>query len=170
MLWTKTGDQAWFDDRCKKAAAKKRHLFKTMKENNTQENIDKFAEARKRYNHEEKLSKRRYNKKLKEGLSDSGLSSKQWWRRVNTVSEKSSESDIPVLKDGLLVCTSAKAKVEKLDQTFVSKCQLQHAEDPAPEVEVAPSKTLDTVVLKAKDIQQLLTKLNPDKVTGPEGV
>ena len=49
MLRTETGDKAWFDDRCRKAAARKRHLFKTMKENNTQENIDKFAEARKRY-------------------------------------------------------------------------------------------------------------------------
>ena len=55
MLWTETGDKAWFDDRYRKAAARKRHLFKKMKENNTQENIDKFAEARKRYNHEEKL-------------------------------------------------------------------------------------------------------------------
>lgn len=98
------------------------------------------------------------------------VSSKQWWRLVNTLSEKSAGSDIPVLKDGLLVCTSAKAKVEKLGQTFASKCQLPHAEDPAPEVEVTPSKTLDTVVLKAKDIQQLLRKLNPDKATGPEGV
>ena len=51
-----------------------------MKENNTQENIDKFAEARKRYS----------------------LSSKQWWRLVNTITEKSAGSDIPVLKDGLL--------------------------------------------------------------------
>ena len=130
MLWTETGDNAWFDDRCRKAAARKRHLFKTMKENNTQENIDKFAEARKRYS----------------------LSSKQWWRLVSTITEKSAGSDIPVLKDGLLVCTSAKAKVEKLGQTLASKSQLQHAEDPAPEVEVTPSKPLDTAVLKAKDI------------------
>lgn len=57
-----------------------------------------------------------------------------------------------MLKDGLLVCTSAKAKVEKLGQTFASKSQLQHAEDLAPEVEVTPSKPLDTAVLKAKDI------------------
>ena len=60
---------------------------------------------------------------------------------MNTVSEKSAQSDIPVLKDDLLVCTSAKAKVEKLGQTFASKSQLQHAEDPAPEVEVTPIKT-----------------------------
>ena len=43
-------------------------------------------------------------------------------------------------------------KVEKLRQTFASKSQLQHAEDPAPEVEVTLSKPLDTAVLKAKDI------------------
>ena len=75
-----------------------------------------------------------------------------------------------MLKDGLVVCTSANAKVEKLGHTFASKCQLQHAEDPGPEVEVTLSKTLDTVVLKAKDIKQLLRKLNRDKATGPEGV
>ena len=86
-------------------SARERHLFKTVKENNTQENIDKFAEARKRYS----------------------LSSKQWWRLVNTITEKSAGSDIPVLKDGLLVCTSAKAKVEKLGQTLHPKvnCSMQ---------------------------------------------
>ena len=71
---------------------------------------------------------------------------------MNTLSEKSAGSDIPVLKDGLLVCASAKAKVEKLGQTLASKSQLQHAEDPAPKVEVTPSKPLDTAVLKAEDI------------------
>ena len=66
--------------------------------------------------------------------------------------------------------TSAKAKAEKLGQTFASKRQLQHAEDPAPDLKVTPSKTLDTAVFKANDIQRLLRKLNPDKATGPGGI
>ena len=55
----------------------------------TPTNKDKFAKARKEFNHAEKITKRRYNNKLKRELSDSSLSSKKWWNTVNTLSGKS---------------------------------------------------------------------------------
>ena len=47
----KTGDKVWIDDHCKRAATKKRRLFKKLKKNN---NKVKFTEARKENNHAEK--------------------------------------------------------------------------------------------------------------------
>ena len=91
---------------------------------------------------------------------------------MNTLSEKSAGSDIPLLKDGLLVCTSAKEKVENLGQTFASKCQLQHAEDSTLESVSNPIKNTGYCSLKRQGLteQQLLRKLNSDKATCPEGV
>ena len=70
----------------------------------TPTNKDKFAKARKEFNHAEKITKRRYNNKLKRELSDSSLSSKKWWNTVNTLSGKlppnanSRMQRIPLLK------------------------------------------------------------------------
>ena len=92
----KTGNPVWFDNHCRKAATRKRHLFKKLKENNTQENRDKFAESRWEFNHVDKKT-RRYNNKLKEDLPDGSLSSKKWWNTVNTLTTRMARSDIPVL-------------------------------------------------------------------------
>ena len=38
----KTEDKVWFDDRCRKAAIRKRPLFRQLKKKNTPENKQKF--------------------------------------------------------------------------------------------------------------------------------
>ena len=116
----------------------------------TSTNKDTFAKARKEFNHAEKIAKRRY--KLKRELADSSLSSKKWWNTVNTLSGKSTRADIPVLKDQHQTYTSAKEKVEKFCLTFATKCQLDNAEDPAPEVQRSTAHSTERIAFRAKDI------------------
>ena len=170
LVSKKTGDKVWFDDQCKRAARKKRRLFKKLKKNNTARNKDKFTEARKEYNHAEKLARRRYNIKLRKELSDGSLSSKKWWNIVNTLSGKSTRTDIPVLKDDQQVYTSARDKAEKFCQTFATKCQLDNAEDPAPQVQQSTTCTKERIAFRHKDVRKLLRNLQPDKATGPDEI
>lgn len=81
------------------------------------------SEARRNYNLAEKKA-RYYSNKLRKKLSDGSLSSKKWWNTVNTLSGKSTRTDIPVLKDQHHVYTTAKEKAQKFCQTFAAKCQL----------------------------------------------
>ena len=120
----KAGDKVWLDDLYKWTAIRKRHLFKKLKKNKTEENKVKFTEARKEYNHAEKEARKRYNKKLKKELSDGSLSSKKWWNTINTLSGKSTRADIPVLKDKHQVFTSAKEKAERFCTIFTRNASL----------------------------------------------
>ena len=170
IVTNKTGNKVWFDDHCKKAATKKRRLYRKLKKNNTSENKNKFANARKEYNKIEKQAKRKYNNKLKDDLSDGSLSSKKWWQTVNSLSGRTAKADIPVLKDQNQVYTTAKEKAEKLGQTFAKKCQLENAEEPPPEVQRTTTHVKDNIAFKAKDIRRLLRNLKPDKATGPDEI
>ena len=170
LVSKKTGDKIWFDDHCKRAATKKRRLFRVLKKKNTEENKNNFTKARKEYNHVEKVAKRRYNNKLKKELSDGSLSSKKWWNTVNTLSGKSTRADIPVLKDEHQAYTSAKDKAEKFCQTFATKCQLASAEEPAPQVQRSTAYSKEQIVFRTKDVRKLLRNLQPDKATGPDEI
>jgi hypothetical protein len=56
------------------------------------------AEAKQSYNQADKQARRRYNTKLKENPDDKTLTSKKWWRIVNTLSGRTAHSDIPVIE------------------------------------------------------------------------
>lgn len=134
IVTKKIGDKAWFDDKCRRAARKKRRLFKKSKKDKTDTSKAKFVEARRSYNQVEKQARRRYNTKLREDLADKTLSSKKWWRIVNTLSGRTARSDIPVIEHQGVAHTTARAKAETFCQTFAKKCRHQDAEDQAPDV------------------------------------
>ena len=43
LVTRKTGDKVWFNDNCRRAAKKKRRLFRKLKKNNSKDNRAKFA-------------------------------------------------------------------------------------------------------------------------------
>ena len=165
---TKTGDKAWFDDKCRRAANKKRRLFKKAKKSQTEASKVKFTEARHSFNQAEKQARRNYNNKLKKDLADKTLSSKKWWRIVNSLSGRNARSDIPVIEHQQVAHITARDKAETFCQTFAEKCTLQGAEDVAPHVLPSTSKSFDKIVFKPKHVRKLLQHLKPDKATGPD--
>ncbi|KAI8518904.1 hypothetical protein Bbelb_021610 [Branchiostoma belcheri] len=130
----------------------------------------KFTKARKEYNRAEKQAKRRYNKKLKDKLTDGSITSKKWWNTVNTLSGRKARANIPVLKAEGHTCTTAKEKAEILAQTFARKCQLENAEESAPDVPVTTPHTLKNITFKPKEIRKILRELQPDKANGPDAI
>ena len=99
LVTKKTGEKVWFDDHCRKAATKKRRLFRKMKgKNSTDLNKEKFTKARKDYNRAERQAKNRYKNKLKEELTDGSLSSKKWWNTVNSFLWEKRQSRYTCLK------------------------------------------------------------------------
>jgi hypothetical protein len=166
----KPGDKAWFNDKCKQAAAKKRVLFRKLKKENTQENKVNFAHARSEFNHAEMVAKVSYNNRLKEDLTDSSLTSKSWWKIVNTLSGSATHSDIPVIDHQNQAHITAKDKAEVFCEAFTKKCRLDKADDPAPSIPSSTSATKDHIVFKCKDVKKLLQQLKPDKATGPDQI
>ncbi|KAJ8356350.1 hypothetical protein SKAU_G00191440 [Synaphobranchus kaupii] len=127
-----------------------------------------FVEARRSFNQAEKHATRCYNTKLRKDLADKTLSSKKWWRIVNTLFGRTARSDIPVIEHQGVAHIKVRDKAKTFCQTFAEKCRLQNAEDQAPEVCPTTTKSFDKVVCKPKDIRKLLQHLTPDKATGPD--
>jgi len=166
----KTGDKAWFDDKCRRAARKKRRLFRHLKKNNTTLNKDKFAQARKSFNQAEKQARRNYNTKLKEKLADTSLSSKKWWGVVNSLSGRTGHSDIPVIEHSGVTHITAQDKANVFCQAFAEKCHLPDADDPPPDVRQTTTSSIEDITFKPKDINKILKSLKPDKACGPDQI
>ncbi|KAI8518836.1 hypothetical protein Bbelb_020930 [Branchiostoma belcheri] len=79
-------------------------------------------------------------------------------------------ANIPVLKAEGHTCTTAKEKAEILAQTFARKCQLENAEESAPDVPVTTPHTLKNITFKPKEIRKILRELQPDKANGPDAI
>ena len=170
IVTRKTADKVWFDDNCRHTAKKKHRLFSKLKRNNCHDNKAKFTGAIKEYNLAEKKARRKYNNKLRKELSDGSLSSKKAWNTVNTLSGKPTRTDIPVLKDQHHVYTTAKEKAQKFCQTFAAKCQLDNADELAPDCPLTTTCKIERVTFKAKDVRRLFKNLQPDKTSGPDNI
>jgi len=96
------------------------------------------------------------------------LSSKKWWRTVNTLSGRVSQSEIPVIEHHGVAHITAKDKAETFCQTFADKCHLENANDQAPYVAPTTTKSISSVIFKHKDVKKILKHLKPDKATGPD--
>ena len=51
-----------------------------------------------------------------------------------------------------------------------NKCQLENAEDPAPEGQQSTAHSNELIAFRVKDIKKLPKNLQPDKVTGLDGI
>ena len=160
----------WFDEKCSKAARKKRRLFRQLKDNNNPTNKQKFAEARHAYNQAEKQAKRNHNAKLTKELTDNSLSGKRWWKLVNSLSGRAAISDISVIIHNDTAHITAREKAEVFSTAFSQKCHLPDASAPAPHITHSPSCTIDNIAFKPKDIKRLLKGLKPDKASGPDQI
>ena len=166
----KPGDKAWFNDECRKAAKKKRRIFKELKKHGTDSNKENFTKARKSYNKVEKEAKKNYDSKLKEDLTDNNLSSKKWWRVVNLLSGRAGHCDIPVIAHDGEAHTTAREKSDVFCKTFAEKCHLPDADDLAPNLDQSTTASIDSITFKPKAVHRLLKQLSPDKATGPDEI
>ena len=166
----KVTDKPWFNDKCRKLSAKKRRVFKQMKADNTSHNKARFREVQKEYNQAEKVARAQYTLKLKEELANEGLSSKKWWKKVNSLSGKSTRNHIPVLKkDGVYHSTSVE-KAEILATTFANKCNVGQPAEPAPELTKRCSVSMSNFKFKPKDVRHIMTNLKIEKATGKDQI
>ena len=164
----KTGDKAWFDDKCRCAANKKRRLYRQMRINNNPESKNKFIESRKMYNKVERQAKINYNLKIKRDLADNQLSSKKWWGIINSISGRTGKSETPIIVQNGISYESSHEKAEVFCQTFSEKCKLPNADDQPPDVTQFPTTRLDNIIFKPKYIKKILQKLDTDKASGPD--
>ena len=169
-ITNKVNDKPWFNDHCRKLVAKKRRLHNIAKASQDPEHINAFNRARSEYNKAERKAKAAYRKRLRDELTDTGISSKKWWKTVNSLSGKSSKTSIPVLKKNESLYSSAKEKSEVLADTFANKCKIEDANDTAPEVNKHCTKTMSSFKFKPKEIRQVLKKLNIEKATGMDQI
>ena len=103
------------------------------------------------FNKAEKEAKRKYNTKLKEDLTNSNLSTKKWWRVVNSLAGKAAHSDIPVIVHDDVAHITDKEKANIFSPHLVDSPTI------IPSIDI---------IFKPKIIKQLLKQLVPDKATG----
>ena len=170
VITKKPGDKAWFDDKCRAAARRKRRLFNHMKKEGSTASKKKFQQARRDYIQAEKAARANHNRRLREDLTDSNISSKKWWQVVNSLSGKTTQTNIPVIEENGNAHTTARDKAEAFCKIFAEKCRLPHADAPPPILDVETEASLDNITFRPKNVRKQLRRLKPDKATGPDRI
>ena len=166
----KVTDKPWFNDQCRRLTAKKRRVFNIKKKNPSDMNIKAFQKVQKEYKRAEKRARAQHSAKLKEELSNEKLSSKKWWKTVNSLAGKSSKTNIPVLKKDGVMHSTTQQKVEVLANTFAEKCKLDQCDDSPPTVTKETSASMSNFKFKPKEVRHILKNLKIEKATGKDQI
>ena len=106
---------------------------------------------------------------FKSELSNLSHSSKSWWGLIKSVSDVCFTS-IPSLTSNGHTADTAPEKAECLNSVFASKSCVQN---PLLTVPTLPSHTqlsLDSVSFSSEKVESLLSNLDSDSATGPDGI
>ena len=159
----------WFTEACGEAVVLKQLAFVSWKANPTEGNLSSFHKARNKCVSTLRRARKQHLSHLKSELSILSPSSKSWWHLIKSVSGVSSPT-IPSHTSNSRTADTAREKAECLNSVFASKYCVQN---PSLSVPTLPSHTqlsLDSVSFSPDKVNSLLSNLDSDSATGPDGI
>ena len=132
----------WFSPECSAAIANKNHHYHCYRRNSNSSNRNSFKKARNYCRKVLDSAKSSYKESTKRKIADQQLGSKDFWKIINSVLNKS-KSNIPPLINGPEILQSSRDKAELLARIFSMNFNLNSATKSVPEFAKRTSSILD---------------------------
>ena len=111
-----------------------------------------------------------YLKGLGNKLHNPKTSQKSYWKIINSVMNNSRTPKIPpILKDNTFVVKCCE-KAKLFNDFFSKQCTLNINDSILPPFECLTTEKMDSVQINGDAILSLIRSLNPNKVTGSDGI
>lgn len=160
-------DKAWMNSKVRSAIRKRNRLLKQFNRLKTSECWSKYKLQRNHTTSVIREAKADYYLKLNRNLSDPLLCKKKWWSIVKSLYSNKVQTSIPSIKDNSSTISDAKQKAAILNEYFVSMATVADIDRELPPLpDFLSERTLSCIQTSTREIEKILTNLNPSKACG----
>ena len=164
-------DSPWINKSLKSLLKKKDKMYRNYKKHGyKEEDKIRLDSIRTECNESISAAKLTYLDNLGKDLNESKSTSKNYWKIIHRVMNKSRAPKIPpILHNGNFVLNcSDKAKL--FNDFFAKQCTLMLNDSILPDFNFITETRIDSIAIKDEDILLLIRKLNPNKASGSDGI
>ena len=164
-------DSPWINKSLKSLLRKKNKIYHNYKKHGYREEDKVKLEAIRTECHESiEAAKLSYLDNLAKDLHESKSTSKNYWKIIHRVMNKSRAPKIPPLLDNGQFVLNCVDKAKLFNDFFAKQCTLLLNDSILPDFYFITDKRIDYVNISDDDILSLIRKLNPNKASGSDGI
>jgi len=164
-------DSPWYNCNLRKMKRKLVRLYHKAKEHNTTYHWNQYKQFRNDYHKCLTEAESNYNKNLCNSLSHC-RSSKKWWSTVKNLLGKGNNQTYPPIYDDDNGCYkySSKDKADVFNDYFLSHSNIDLTNAELPNIVNETNFKLDNIVATEQEVIDLISSLEINKSTGPDGI
>lgn len=163
-------DKPWMNTIVRRAIRKRDRLYKQLKHSACDRVREEYRTARNNVVSVIRDAKREYEERILHTISSENNKSRDWWKCLNQLRGKQTDRTIPplVVNDNVINDNTTKANI--FNDFFVSHSTIDRSlewdpgDPPPPEITLAPFK------ITSFEIFKMLSSLDTNKATGPDGI
>ena len=164
-------DSPWINKTLKSLLRKKDKIYRNYKKHGyKEEDKNRLDAIRTECNDSIVEAKLAYLENLGNDLNDSKCTSKNYWKIIHRVMNKSRAPKIPPILDMGKFILNCSDKAKLFNDFFAKQCTLLLNDSILPEFYHKTEERIDNVNILDEDILMLIRKLNPNKASGSDGI
>ncbi len=163
-------DKSFMNSHIRTLMRKRDRFRQKYKQSNDERDGQKFRHYRNLVVSEIRKEKQSSEDKRSQKINDHNLNDKSWWSHLHEeLGNSKSSAQGPLMHNGKIV-TDGTEKANLLNDFFVDQSLLDTSNAQLPAIDPVSQYTMPQLVTQPEDIYAILSKLDPNKATGPDGV
>ena len=164
-------DSPWINKSLKSLLKKKDKIYRNYKKHGyKEEDKDRLDIIRSECNESIAAAKLSYLENLGKDLHESKSTSKNYWKIIHRVMNKSRAPKIPPISSNGCFVLNCTEKAKLFNDFFAKQCTLLLNDSILPDFNYLTEKRIENVGITDNDILLLIRKLNPNKASGSDGI
>ena len=164
-------DSPWINKSLKSLLKRKDKIYRNYKKHGyKEEDKTRLDTIRTECNESIAAAKLAYLDNLGKDLHESKSTSKNYWKIIHRVMNKSRAPKIPPILDKGSFILNCSDKAKLFNDFFANQCALLLNDSILPDFHYITEKRIDNVCITDDDILLLIRKLNPNKASGSDGI
>ena len=164
-------DSPWINKSLKSLLKKKDKIYRNYKKHGyKEEDKTRLDSIRTECNELIHAAKLAYIDNLGKDLNESKSTSKNYWKIIHRVMNKSRAPKIPPILNGGNFVLSCSEKAKLFNDFFAKQCTLMINDSILPDFDYVTEKRIENIHINDDDILNLIRKINPNKASGSDGI
>lgn len=163
-------DKSWLNKKVQQAISEKNLLYHKYRKVKSNENLEKYREARNKATSLVREAKVQWESKLAYRLSKTHSADAKWWKLVDKFKGPKCRERIPALKRNGIMLTKPFDKAEALGEYFAELSYLDDSSGRLPDIEYHTNDRLSNIIISHENVFKELNDVNTSKSMGSDGI
>ena len=168
----RTKDKPWMCNEVRYILRKRDRCFRKYKRTLSEQDRFYFYLARREVNRAKRNAKKRFEQKMVTSFSKPNLSTREFWKLSKRILGEKSDRNIPPLMHNNILVSEDETKANLFNDYFasISSLDTDGALPQLPGFTFETDSRIELVQTTDIEVEKLLSLLNPNKSTGPDGI